>query len=63
MHVADWLSENGPVAGCLTGFEIRPEQQQMALAVARALDDGHHLAVEAGTGVGKTFAYLLPAID
>src|SRR4249920_43821 len=35
----------------------------MASAVAQALNGGHHLMVEAGTGVGKSFAYLLPAID
>lgn len=43
-------------------FEFRPQQQQMAIAVARALEDGEHLAVEAGTGVGKSLAYLVPAI-
>src|SRR5947207_12748805 len=43
-------------------FEYRPQQQQMAVAVARALEDGEHLAVEAGTGVGKSLAYLIPAI-
>ena len=43
-------------------FEIRPQQQKMADAVAGALSDGKHLAVEAGTGVGKTFAYLVPFI-
>jgi len=43
-------------------FEFRPQQQQMAVAVARALRDGEHLAVEAGTGVGKSLAYLVPAI-
>jgi ATP-dependent DNA helicase DinG len=43
-------------------FEFRPQQQQMAVAVARALQDGGHLAVEAGTGVGKSLAYLIPAI-
>ena len=43
-------------------FEYRPEQQAMAVAVARALDQGGHLAVEAGTGVGKSLAYLVPAI-
>jgi ATP-dependent DNA helicase DinG len=42
-------------------FEYRPEQQQMAVAVAAALDDRHVLCVEAGTGVGKSLAYLLPA--
>src|SRR3989442_1185954 len=43
-------------------FEFRPQQQQMAVAVARALGNGEHLAVEAGTGVGKSLAYLAPAI-
>ncbi len=43
-------------------FEYRPEQQQMAVAVARALENQTHLAVEAGTGVGKSLAYLIPAI-
>jgi len=43
-------------------FEYRPEQQQMAMAVARALERKEHLAVEAGTGVGKSLAYLIPAI-
>lgn len=43
-------------------FEYRPQQQQMAVAVARALAEGAHLAVEAGTGVGKSLAYLVPAI-
>ncbi len=43
-------------------FEYRPQQQQMAVAVARALQGREHLLVEAGTGVGKSFAYLVPAI-
>ena len=43
-------------------FEFRPQQQEMAIAVARALENGEHLAVEAGTGVGKSLAYLVPAI-
>ena len=45
-----------------SNFEYRPQQQQMAVAVARALDSNEHLAVEAGTGVGKSLAYLIPAI-
>lgn len=44
-------------------FEPRPQQLAMAEAVSRAFEEKHHLAVEAGTGVGKSFAYLLPAID
>lgn len=43
-------------------FEIRPQQQQMARAVAEACANSCHLAVEAGTGVGKSFAYLVPLI-
>ena len=43
-------------------FEFRPQQQQMAVAVAKALQNQEHLAVEAGTGVGKSLAYLVPAI-
>jgi ATP-dependent DNA helicase DinG len=43
-------------------FEFRPQQQEMAMAVARALQNRGHLAVEAGTGVGKSLAYLVPAI-
>jgi ATP-dependent DNA helicase DinG len=45
-----------------SNFEFRPQQQQMAMAVARALERREHLAVEAGTGVGKSLAYLAPAI-
>lgn len=43
-------------------FEVRPQQREMALAVADAIEAGAHLAVEAGTGVGKSFAYLVPLI-
>jgi ATP-dependent DNA helicase DinG len=43
-------------------YEHRPQQQLMAEAVAKAFTDGEHLCVEAPTGVGKTFAYLVPAI-
>ena len=43
-------------------FEFRPQQQEMAVAVARALQGQEHLAVEAGTGVGKSLAYLIPSI-
>src|SRR5437588_9583097 len=44
-------------------YEHRPQQLEMAGAVESAFGEGHHLLVEAGTGVGKSFAYLLPAID
>src|SRR5579872_2959595 len=45
-----------------SNFEYRPQQQQMAVAVAKALESREHLVVEAGTGVGKSLAYLAPAI-
>ncbi|MBR1982046.1 MAG: ATP-dependent DNA helicase [Akkermansia sp.] len=44
------------------GFEFRPEQQQMAVAVAETLESETSLLAEAGTGVGKSLAYLIPAI-
>ena len=43
-------------------FEYRPQQQQMAVAAATALQERNHLIVEAGTGVGKSLAYLIPSI-
>ncbi len=48
-------------SGALEGFERRPQQEQMAAAVANALSEGAHLLVEAGTGTGKSLAYLAPA--
>src|SRR6185369_2477089 len=57
------LSAEGPIAKALGGgYEPRPEQVDMAAAVAHTLDQKSHLLVEAGTGVGKSFAYLVPAI-
>ncbi len=56
------LGPDGAVARRLSNYEHRPEQLKMAEAVARAIDEGHHLMAEAGTGVGKSFAYLVPAI-
>lgn len=56
------FSPGGLLAQKLNAYEHRPEQQQMAEAVERALNEGHFLIVEAGTGTGKTLAYLIPAI-
>jgi len=67
------LQETGPQAvgrlfhsgaaleALLPGFEHRQQQVEMAAAVASAIEDGKHLIVEAGTGVGKSLAYLMPA--
>jgi ATP-dependent DNA helicase DinG len=56
------LGPDGVIARGLPGYEVRQEQLQMAEAVARAIESGSHLMVEAGTGVGKSFGYLVPAI-
>jgi ATP-dependent DNA helicase DinG len=53
---------NGLIAGAHAEYEFRPGQIQMAEAVMRAFEDRHHLIVEAGTGTGKTLAYLVPAV-
>lgn len=57
------FSPGGLISQHLEGYELRQEQLQMAHEVARALIDTEHLIVEAGTGVGKSFAYLIPAIS
>ena len=59
--VRSLFSEKGSLAKA-KNFEYRPEQQAMAVAVARALEEERHLVVEAGTGVGKSIAYLAPSI-
>ena len=59
---ADILGPGGLIAQRLPNYEHRVEQMKMADAVAAALRDGRHLIAEAGTGVGKSFAYLVPAI-
>src|SRR5215471_10302196 len=60
-RVGEFFSENGPLSKA-KNFEFRPQQQEMAAAVASALEEERHLVVEAGTGVGKSLAYLAPAI-
>ncbi|MCE5303196.1 MAG: helicase [Planctomycetaceae bacterium] len=56
------LGPDGRIAARLPGYEHRTQQLDMAEAVDQAIRQRHHLAVEAGTGVGKSFAYLVPAI-
>ncbi len=56
------LGPDGTIAQRLPAYESRPQQLEMADAVARAIAGRRHLMVEAGTGVGKSFAYLVPAI-
>jgi ATP-dependent DNA helicase DinG len=60
--LADLLGPEGPLARQLPGYTTRPQQVAMAEHVAAALQERTQLIVEAGTGTGKTFAYLVPAL-
>ena len=60
-EVASLLEYGGPFSKYFEAYEHRPEQVEMLKAVTTALSEGNHLMVEAGTGVGKSFAYLIPA--
>jgi len=60
--VDEVLGPKGAVARSLERYEDRPEQRDMSRHVARALSGGRHLLVEGGTGVGKSLAYLAPAV-
>lgn len=63
LGVADILSDHGPLAERLgSSFESRPEQVDVAQSVLRAMEERSILLCEAGTGVGKSFAYLVPAM-
>lgn len=63
MKVADIFADGGLIARRLERYEARPQQLEMATAVERVFGQARHLLVEAGTGVGKSFAYLAPAIQ
>jgi DNA polymerase-3 subunit epsilon/ATP-dependent DNA helicase DinG len=60
-EVASILEYGGPFSQYFEAYEHRPEQVEMLKAITQALSKGNHLMVEAGTGVGKSFAYLVPA--
>ncbi len=61
-ELAAMLKPGGAFSAAFPGYEFRPPQVDMLEAVASAFNQGHHLMVEAGTGTGKSVAYLLPAI-
>ncbi len=65
LDIANLLTESGPVARVLgtSAFEDRPGQRDMAAYIADVYNDGGIALLEAGTGVGKSFAYLVPAIE
>jgi ATP-dependent DNA helicase DinG len=60
--VLETLGRGGPIAGRMGGFEDRQGQRDMAAHVADAYNDGGVVLLEAGTGIGKSFAYLVPAL-
>lgn len=62
MNIAHWLDENGLLAQHLVDFSPREQQMQMARMVEEAIAEQSILICEAGTGTGKTFAYLIPAL-
>ncbi len=62
MDVLEILGPGGPIAARLSHYEVRPEQSELAAAVDDVMRRGGRLMAEAGTGVGKSFAYLVPAI-
>lgn len=62
LSLSKYFGPDSPLAEWLPGFKSRPGQAWMADAVAETLETGGKLVVEAGTGTGKTFAYLLPAL-
>ncbi len=65
LEIANLLTESGPVARVLgtSSFEDRPGQRDMAAYIADAYNDGGIALLEAGTGIGKSFAYLVPALE
>lgn len=60
--MADDFSVEGQLAQAIPGFKPREPQRHMAEAVTRAINTTQPLVVEAGTGTGKTYAYLAPAL-
>lgn len=60
--IDDVFAPGGPIERALDGFEARPGQVQMAQLIERGFLEGMHTIVEAGTGVGKSLAYLVPAL-
>jgi ATP-dependent DNA helicase DinG len=61
-EVQEVFTPGGVLSRAVEGFRARPGQTEMALAVAQTIEQGGVLVVEAGTGVGKTFSYLVPAL-
>jgi ATP-dependent DNA helicase DinG len=61
-EIAELFAADGPLAAAIPGFSVRAEQVAMAEVIADALAQAQRCVIEAGTGIGKTFAYLVPAL-
>ncbi len=59
---SELLGDKGPFKDIIDGYQVRANQQALSDAIFNSIKDGHVLTAEAGTGIGKTFAYLVPAI-
>ena len=62
LQLEQFFSDSGPLASAIPGYRLRPQQVEMAQAVEQAIEKRSVLIAEAGTGTGKTFAYLVPAL-
>ena len=62
IDLRELFASTGPLARALPGYRVRSEQIEMSLAILQAMAEGRSVVVEAGTGVGKTAAYLVPAM-
>ena len=62
MRAADFLGKSGPLSATLDGFQVRENQLELCDAIEEAINQKQVLVAEAGTGIGKTFAYLVPAM-
>jgi ATP-dependent DNA helicase DinG len=61
-HASDFLGQEGPFFKQVSGYQVRDNQLALCDAMEEAIEKGEVLAAEAGTGIGKTFAYLVPAL-
>ena len=62
-YIHSIFDKSGPIANAMPGYEVRHEQIEMAEAIESAISHSEQLIVEAGTGIGKSFAYLVPLAD
>ncbi|HEV8523573.1 MAG TPA: ATP-dependent DNA helicase, partial [Terriglobales bacterium] len=62
LQLEQFFSDSGPLASAISGYRLRRQQVEMAQAVEQAIEKHSVLIAEAGTGTGKTFAYLVPAL-